>query len=91
MPPLSSLTRLRTMPWVILFELAMTLRKHWRGLAPAERKQLAELLRKSQGVPARLSASERADVRRLVSKLEPAAIARSMVPIGRRAAKGRRR
>lgn len=79
------------MPWLIVFELAVTLRKHWKRLAPDDRKQLAELIRKSQGVPTRLSPSERADVRRLVAKLEPAAIARSVVPIGRRVAKGRRR
>ena len=79
------------MPWLMVFELAMTLRKHWRRLPSGERKQLADLIRKSQGVPTRLSASERADVRRLVAKLEPAAVARSIVPIGRRAVKGRRR
>lgn len=91
MPPLSSLARVRAMPWLLVFELAVTLRKHWKRLAPSDRRRLAELIRKSQGVPTRLSASERADVRRLVAKLEPAVLARSVVPIGRRAAKGRRR
>jgi len=79
------------MPWVMVFELAVTLRKHWRRLEPTERARLAELVKKSQGRPMRLSASERADVRRLVAKLEPGSIARSVVPIGRRAAKSRRR
>jgi len=79
------------MPWVMVFELAVTLRKHWRRLEPKERARLAELVKKSQGRPMRLSASERADVRRLVAKLEPGSIARSVVPIGRRAAKSRRR
>lgn len=79
------------MPWVMVFELALTLRKHWKLLEPKERTRLTELVKKSQGRPARLSASERADVRRLVAKLEPRAIARSIVPIGRRAAKSRKR
>ncbi len=79
------------MPWFMVFELAMTLRRHWRRLEPADRRRLTELLRKSQGVPTKLSASERVDLRRLVAKLELAAIARSVVPIGRRAAQGRRR
>ena len=91
MPPLSPFARVRAMPWVLVFELALTLRKHWKRLPPAERRQLTELIRKSQGVPTRLSGSERADVRRLVAKLEPVVIARSVVPIGRRAVKGRRR
>jgi len=78
------------MPWVLVFELAMTLRKHWRRLPPHERQRLTELIRKSQGVPTRLSPRERADVRRLVAKLEPAVIARSVVPIGRRVSRERR-
>ena len=78
------------MPWLMVLELAYTLRKHWKRLEPAERATLGELLKKSQGRPNRLTAAERADVRRLVAKLEPSKIARSVVPIGRRAAKVRR-
>ena len=73
------------MPWVMVFELAVTLRRHWRRLEPAERAELATLIKKSQGRPNRLDASERQRVRRLVAKLEPGQIARSVVPIGRRA------
>ena len=86
-----AISRVRAMPWVMVFELAVTLRKHWRRLEPKERARLAELVKKSQGRPMRLSVSERADVRRLVAKLEPGSIARSVMPIGRRAAKSRRR
>jgi len=85
------ISRFRAMPWIMVFELAVTLRKHWRLLEPNERARLAELVKKSQGRPARLSPTERRDVRRLVAKLEPAVIARSVVPIGRRATKSRRR
>jgi hypothetical protein len=87
---MASLLRVRAMPWLMVFELAVTLRKHWRRLEPADRNRLAELVRKSQGRPHRLTAEERADMRRLVAKLEPGQIARSVVPIGRRAMKGRR-
>ncbi len=85
-----AITRVRAMPWVMVIQLAMTLRRHWKYLSPAERTQLSSLIKKSQGSPARLTPSERADVRRLVRKLEPIAIARSVVPIGRRATSGRR-
>ena len=87
---MASLMRVRAMPWLMVFELAVTLRKHWRRLEPADRNRLAELVRKSQGRPNRLTAEERADMRRLVAKLEPGQIARSVMPIGRRAMKGRR-
>lgn len=85
------LTRVRTMPWLMVLELAYTLRKHWKRLEPADRTKLADLLKKSQGRPNKLTAKERAEVRGLVAKLEPGQIARSVVPIGRRAARGRRR
>jgi hypothetical protein len=88
---MASLLRVRAMPWLMVFELAVTLRKHWRRLEPADRNRLAELVRKSQGRPQRLTADERADMRRLVALLEPGQIARSVVPIGRRAMRGRRR
>ncbi|HWC24950.1 MAG TPA: hypothetical protein VG474_00065 [Solirubrobacteraceae bacterium] len=85
------LSRVRAMPWVMVFELAVTLRRHWQRLEPGERAELATLIRKSQGRPTRLDASERMRVRRLVAKLEPAQIARSVVPIGRRARRRRGR
>ena len=91
MPGILPLMRVRAMPWVMVFELAMVARKHWKRLEPKERDRLSELLKKSQGIPTRLSAKERADVRELVAKMEPAAIARSVLPIGRRALKGRKR
>jgi len=90
MPRMPSITRVRAMPWIVVFELAITLRKHWRRLEPKERAELGELIKKSQGRPSRLDAGERKRVRALVAKLEPGQIARSVVPIGRRAAKGRR-
>lgn len=85
-----SISRVRAMPWIMVFELAITLRKHWKRLEPKERNELSELIKKSQGRPSRLDAGERTRVRALVAKLEPGQIARSVVPIGRRAAKGRR-
>ena len=90
MPRMSTYARIRAMPWILVFELAVTLRRHWKRLEPVERAELAELIKKSKGSPTRLDAGERIRVRRLVAKMEPGQIARSVVPIGRRAAKARR-
>jgi len=79
------ITRVRAMPWVMVLQLAMTLRRHWKYLTPAERSRLASLLKQSQGQPNKLTPRERAEVRMLVRMLEAIAIARSVVPIGRRA------
>ncbi|MDX6689709.1 MAG: hypothetical protein QOG15_1166 [Solirubrobacteraceae bacterium] len=91
MATVPAITRVRTMPWVMVFELALTLRKHWRRLEPKDRARLTELVKKSQGRPGNLTAGERKDVRKLVAKLEPGSIARSVMPIGRRAVKSRKR
>lgn len=91
MPGMAPISRVRAVPWSIVFQLAMAARKHWKRLEPKDRARLGELLKKSQGVPNRLSAKERTEVRALVAKLEPRAFAKSIVPIGRRAVmKGRR-
>jgi len=83
------ITRVRAMPWVMVAQLAMTLRRHWKYLTPGERARLASLLKQSQGKPNRLTPNERAEVRLLVRKLEPIAIAHSVVPFGR-SVRGRR-
>ena len=41
---MASLLRVRAMPWLMVFELAVTLRKHWKRLEPGERSELAELI-----------------------------------------------
>jgi hypothetical protein len=92
MPGMAPLMRVRALPWSIVFQLAMTARKHWKRLNPKDRARLGELIKQSQGLPNRLTAKERAEFRALVAKLEPAAFAKSIVPIGRRAVmRGRRR
>lgn len=84
-----AISRVRAMPWIMVFELAVTLRRQWKRLEPGERAELSALIKKSQGRPSNLDAGERKAVRRLVAKLEPGQIARSVVPIGRRARKAR--
>ena len=92
MPGMAPISRVRAVPWTIVFQLAMTARRHWRRLEPKDRTRLGELIKKSQGLPNRLTAKERIEFRELVAKLEPAAFAKSIVPIGRRAVlRGRRR
>ena len=85
MPGMAPYSRAKAVPWSVVFQLALQARKHWKRLEAEDRTRLAELLKKSQGVPTRLTATERALVRELVAKLEPREFAKSIVPIGRRA------
>jgi hypothetical protein len=63
----------RAFPWGRLLAVAnaaVTTKKHWDKLAPAERRLLARLVRKSRGRVSNLSLRERHQLRRLVAKLE---------------------
>jgi hypothetical protein len=64
---------------------------HWQTLQPWERRQLADLLRRSRGRPANLTASEREDFRRLVGKLDWRGLVRDLTRVGLGAARSRRR
>jgi hypothetical protein len=73
----------RRVPWIAVFEAAMMMRNRWRKLPPAERMRLAELARKSQGLPNRLTREERAEFRRIAAGLDLFGMARDFVPMGR--------
>ena len=43
------------MPWVMVLQLAMTLRRHWKYLTPAERDAARDAGQEAQGSPAKLT------------------------------------
>jgi hypothetical protein len=67
-----------------LFEVTTLVRRHWERLTPGERAHITALLRKSRGRPGALTKAERADVRRLVGKLDVATFGRTVRPLARR-------
>ena len=78
--------RLRAIQWMILLDVAMVAREHWSRLENAEQRRLAQILRRGR----HMSARDRADLRRLVAKLELLDAGRELVPlIGRRGKKRR--
>jgi hypothetical protein len=72
--------RSRVLPWVLLYELASIAGSEWRGLSAAERARLTRLLGKSRGWPSNLTRRERAEVKRIVTKLDLHRVAREIVP-----------
>jgi hypothetical protein len=80
------LKRLPVFKLVAVAELALVARQHLQHLDSAERRRLAELVRRGRG----LSAIEREELRRLVAKLDVRAFAGSVterlspVPVPRR-------
>jgi hypothetical protein len=73
----------RRVPWIVLFEAALMMRKRWSNLAPPDRARLAALTRKSQGLPQRLTREERAEFRRIAGDLDLLGLVREMAPLGR--------
>ena len=80
----------RKIPWMIAFEAAMTMRRHWNELPPADRRRLTELARRSGGRWTRLTREERADFKRIARGVSFGRLARDLMPLGGRRGRGRR-
>jgi hypothetical protein len=75
------LTRIRAVPWLLLFEVARGVRSHVMDtLSPAERRRVTEILRKSRGRPGNVSAREREELRRLAGKLDLRRLGQDLAP-----------
>ena len=77
-------------PWLLIIQAAMAAREHWGVLTPPERTDLAWLLRTTRGRPSKLTAHEKAELRRLVGKLDLPGLGKDLVPIASRR-RGRKR
>jgi len=72
--------RLFPLPWWVLYELATAARGEWAELPAGDRAKLRKLLSKSRGVPTNLSARERAEVSRILSRVDVKRVVRQMLP-----------
>ena len=79
--------RLRALPWLLLYELATVAHGQWQDLPPGDRDKLTRLAVKSRGLPTNLTARERAEVKRILRRIDLQHVARQVVPkaIARRA------
>jgi hypothetical protein len=90
---LRTVRRLPLFKLVAVVQLALLARRHLGALTPAERHRMGELARHGH----HLTSAERAELRRLASKLEPRAFAVSAAdylapfPVPKRLLRGRRR
>jgi hypothetical protein len=80
----ATMPRLRALQWMVLLDIAMVARAHWSRLETAERRRLTEIARKGRHMNAR----DRADLGRIVRKLEVLEAGRELMPmVGRRLTK----
>jgi len=84
--------RLRALPWAVLLRAGALIGERWTSLSASERARITRLVRGSRGRPGNLSTKERAELRKLVGKLDLGGVVREMVPIvrGRRGRRGKR-
>jgi hypothetical protein len=68
----------RLAPWLILFELLRAGRAHWDTLDPTDRRQAADIMRRSHGNPLRLTPGDRAELTALARRMRLGRLALSM-------------
>ena len=66
--------------WLAVLDLGKVAAEHWQKLTAAERSKLGGLVKKSRGRTSNLSVRERAELRRLVNKLELPEAGKKLVP-----------
>ena len=79
----------RAIPWALVLQTLVVVARRLGSLPSRDRTRLLELLRESRGWPGRLGPRDRAELRKLVRKLDARAMARELVPLTR--GRGRKR
>ncbi len=78
---MAKLARLRSIPWLLVFEAARLTRGHVMEVtSPADRRRLAEILRTSKGMPQKLTERDRADLHQIASQLDLKRLLASIAP-----------
>jgi hypothetical protein len=86
----SKLDRAKDLPWLMMLQGAVVLGRRWTALSEKDRARLTRILRDSGGRMGRLSAKERAELRRLAGKLDLKGASRELMLI-RAARRSRKR
>jgi hypothetical protein len=72
--------RFRALPWLLLYELANVAHAQWQDLPAGDRDKLTRLAVKSRGLPTNLTARERAEVKRILGRIDLQHVVRQVVP-----------
>lgn len=79
--------RAKAFPWMLLVEAGLLVRGRWRSLPQRERDQLVLLARRSHGWPGNLTPRERAELRRLMLRLDTRSLPGELAALRRAAGK----
>jgi hypothetical protein len=78
-------------PWLLLLQIGVVVGQRISELSAKDRQRLSTLVRESRGWPTRLGVRERAELRKLITKLDPKAMSRELLPLVQGARGGRKR
>lgn len=81
---MSRISKVRRIPWILLFESVWAMRSMWVALPRRDREELIRLVKKSKGMPQNLTAHERSEFRRIALDLDVKTVALKMAPFARR-------
>lgn len=82
MPPLA---RVRTLPWLVLLELARTTKSHLdENLSDADRRKVSAIARRSRGDVRKLTERDKAELKRIARELNLSMLARNLAPAATR-------
>jgi hypothetical protein len=70
--------RLRSLPWAAALRVTFIVGRRVGSLSSRDRRRLGELMKQSRGWPGRLGDRERAELRKLVGKLDLRAMGREL-------------
>jgi hypothetical protein len=80
----------RAIPWALALQVLVVVGRRVASLSNRDRDRLLDLLRESRGWPGRLGERDRAELRKLLGKLDMRSMARELVPLAR-GGRGRKR
>lgn len=82
MPPLA---RVRTLPWLVLLELARTTKSHLdEHLSDSDRRKVSAIARRSKGDVRKLTERDKAELKRIARELNLSMLARNLAPAATR-------
>jgi hypothetical protein len=80
----------KALPWAALLQGGIVVGRRIGELSEKDRARLTRLLRESRGWPGRLGSKERAELRKLIGKLDTKRMSRELLPLMGRG-RGRKR
>jgi hypothetical protein len=85
-------SRLRALPWAALLRAVVAIGRRWRELSDKDRARVTRIVRDSRGRLGNLSSKERAELRKLVRKMDLKGLGRDLLmPLRGRGRRKKRR